>query len=320
MSERMKILIAYDGSACADAALDDLQRAGLPREAEAQIISVTEVWLPLPPPSSYEIVEQAMAVHVPADLKTVYTKGSVAVEAAHALALQAAERVQAKFPDGEIKAESLCGSPAWGIIMHADEWKPDLIVVGSHGRSALGRLVLGSVSQKVLTEARCSVRVARGRVLVEPSPIRVLVGVDGSSAAEAAVQAVASRVWPVDSEVRVVVVDDPLTPTLVGSVIPPVGRVVEEMNREELTWAEKIADDAVQMLRAAELKVSSSIEAGDPKRILVEAAEQWDADCIFVGSTGSGNRLGRFLLGSVSSAVVARAHCSVEVVRARTTV
>ena len=40
---------------------------------------------------------------------------------------------------------------------------PDLIVVGSHGRSALGRFMLGSVSQKVVTEAHCSVRVARGR-------------------------------------------------------------------------------------------------------------------------------------------------------------
>jgi hypothetical protein len=34
----MKILIAYDGSDCADAALDDLQRAGLSADAEAQIV------------------------------------------------------------------------------------------------------------------------------------------------------------------------------------------------------------------------------------------------------------------------------------------
>lgn len=37
MNERMKIMVAYDGSAYADAALDDLRRAGLPREAEAAI-------------------------------------------------------------------------------------------------------------------------------------------------------------------------------------------------------------------------------------------------------------------------------------------
>src|SRR3712207_8455844 len=42
MNGRMKVLIAYDGSAYADAALDDLRRAGLPREAEALIVSVSD--------------------------------------------------------------------------------------------------------------------------------------------------------------------------------------------------------------------------------------------------------------------------------------
>ncbi|HEX9422732.1 MAG TPA: hypothetical protein VF899_05775 [Pyrinomonadaceae bacterium] len=51
MSERMKILIGYKGSDCAEAALDDLKRAGLPPNAEACILSVAEVWLPPPPPS-----------------------------------------------------------------------------------------------------------------------------------------------------------------------------------------------------------------------------------------------------------------------------
>ena len=61
MNKKMKVLIGYDGSGCADAALDDLQRAGLTREAEAVVLSVTEVWLPPPPPSSYEIVVAAQA-------------------------------------------------------------------------------------------------------------------------------------------------------------------------------------------------------------------------------------------------------------------
>ena len=45
----MKILIGYDGSECADTALDDLTHAGLPPDAEAQILCVGEVWLPPPP-------------------------------------------------------------------------------------------------------------------------------------------------------------------------------------------------------------------------------------------------------------------------------
>jgi nucleotide-binding universal stress UspA family protein len=46
MKEQMKILIGYDGSPCADAALDDLRRAGLSREAQAIVLTVFERWLP----------------------------------------------------------------------------------------------------------------------------------------------------------------------------------------------------------------------------------------------------------------------------------
>ena len=59
---KMRILIGYDGSESADAALDDLRRAGLPREVEALIVSVGEVVMP-PPPTSIgnEAVESSLA-------------------------------------------------------------------------------------------------------------------------------------------------------------------------------------------------------------------------------------------------------------------
>ncbi|MDQ5844696.1 MAG: universal stress protein, partial [Acidobacteriota bacterium] len=202
----MKILIAYDGSDCAEAALDDLQRAGLPLEAEAQILSVAEVWLPPPPPSSYEIVEEARQVKVPADLKRVYSKGCAAAKEAHAMAERARDRVKTNFPGWKVSADSSCGSPAWEVVFRADEWKSDLVVVGSHGRTALGRFVLGSVSQRVLTEAKCSVRIARGRIEEPGSPVRIIVGIDGSPGSEEAVRAVAARTWPPGSEAKVIIV------------------------------------------------------------------------------------------------------------------
>lgn len=41
-----RLLLAYDGSTCADVALDDLTRAGLPSELEVMVLSVADVWLP----------------------------------------------------------------------------------------------------------------------------------------------------------------------------------------------------------------------------------------------------------------------------------
>ncbi|HSK64405.1 MAG TPA: universal stress protein, partial [Pyrinomonadaceae bacterium] len=201
------------------------------------------------------------------------------------------------------------------LVAKADEWSPDLIVVGSHGRTALGRFVLGSVSQRVLTEAKCSVRIARGRVEEPNSPVRIIVGTDGSQASEEALRAVAARHWPPLSEIKVVLVDDPAAPEFLGKLIPPLREIVAEDRQEARAWVEEISDRSAQILRAAGVKVKTVVREGDPKRELPKAAEEWGANCIFVGSAGFSNRLERFVLGSISAAVAARAHCTVEVVR-----
>jgi nucleotide-binding universal stress UspA family protein len=248
-------------------------------------------------------------------LQRDYAKRCPAAQEALALAEHARERVQTNFPKWTVTAGSSCGSAAWELVAKADEWKPDLIVVGSHGRNLLGRFVLGSVSQRVMTEALCSVRIARGRVDEPNSPVRIMVGTDGSPASEEALRAVARRTWPARSEVRVIAVDDPLAPDFLGKLIPPIEKMIEEDRQEERVWVEKISRRSLDILRSASINVTCAVKEGDPKRELPKAAEEWGADCLFVGSAGFSNRFERFLLGSVSAAVAARAHCSVEVVR-----
>jgi nucleotide-binding universal stress UspA family protein len=297
----MKILIAYDGSACADSALDDLKRAGLPEKAEARIVSVAELRLPPPPPSSYEIFESAYdlggdsILGAPASMR--------AAEEASALAFQASKIVQASFPGWEVGADSYSGSPASEIVERAEKWGADLVVVGSHGRSALGRLVLGSVAQRVVAESHSSVRVARNPRGERGSPVRIILGVDGSPHSGAAVRAVAGRNWPKGSEARLVTSVDPWHEQAAGP-------------EEKYAGVRSIQGSAEAFLRAAGLEVSLQMKEEDAKQLLVNEAESWGADAIFVGARGLG-RLGRLLLGSVSTAGVARAHCSVEVVRAK---
>ena len=83
----------------------------------------------------------------------------------------------------KVKGTVALGAPAPEIIRHAAQWKADLIVVGSHGRGTMGRLLLGSVAQKVLHEAGCPVMVvphrrphamATAREVVRPEPATVL--------------------------------------------------------------------------------------------------------------------------------------------------
>ena len=202
-----KVLIAYDGSECADSALDDLTHAGLPPKGEALVMSVAEVWLPPPPPSSYEIVEMASTASTPFGLERKYMAGSQAVNDADEMAAKAAARFQANFPSWKVQREAVWGPPTWELFSKSEDWKADLIVTGSHGRSALGRLFLGSISQWLLNEARCSVRVARGKLDEPDFPVRLVIGIDGSPNAKLALAQVAARSWPEKSEVRVVMVN-----------------------------------------------------------------------------------------------------------------
>jgi nucleotide-binding universal stress UspA family protein len=313
----MKLLIAYDGSECADTALDDLTHAGLPEKGEALVMSVAEVWLPPPPPSSYEVVEMATTAKGPLGLQRKYMAGSQSVKEADEMAAKAAARVQANLPNWKVKHEAVWGSPNWELFSKAEEWRADLIVAGSHGRTALGRLFLGSISQWLLNEARCSVRVARGKLDEPDFPVRLLLALDGSRSSEKALAQIAARNWPPKSEVRVVMVDQPLELTYVGGVAPPLRESVSSFNKKEHKRSQRVVDAAAEKLKAAGLRAVANVIDGDPKKVLVQVAEEWRADCIFVGATGLTNRFERFLLGSTAAAVAARAHCSVEVVRAR---
>lgn len=305
MNALMKLLIGYDGSPCADAALEDLRRAGLPREAQAIVLTVFEQWLPHVANHNAASLRQ---LDIPGSMQKGISTTTTAepVTETRALALKAKTRLQAHFPSWDIKAEESSGSPAPEILKKADEWEPGLIAIGSQGHSGLGRFLLGSVSQKVANEAHCSVRVARGTAWKDGAPVRILLALDGSPGSEAAVHAVATRMWPLGSEVRLITVADSSNGAIGSNGLRNGGP----------EWIEEFLGEATTTLRRLELLVSSKIEQGDPKRLIIVNAEEWGADCIFVGASCAQKPFERFLLGSVATAVVSRAHCSVEVVRA----
>ena len=310
----MKILIAYDGSECADSAIADLANAGLPADADAEVVSVAEAWLPPPPISSYDLVGSEDVAESVASHEHARQWQTDSAEVARSLAHEAGQRIKSMFPGWRINAHGCFGSPSTEVLSRAEEWSADLIVAGSHGRSLIGRLILGSVSNRVLSEAHCSVRVARGKPGRTQSPIRILVCVDGSAGADAAVASAASRYWPAGTEATVLIVCDPVTPTAVGSLLPPVTSWAAAFNDEQKADAEKTIQPSVARLQSAGVAVTGIVRIGDPRWVILKEAEELNIDSLFVGARGL-SRIERFLLGSVSSAVASRAHCSVEVVR-----
>ncbi len=294
MSEKFKVLIAYDGSTFADAALDDLKNAGLPRDVEALVLSVAEVWLP--PHNEGEKLE-----FVTESLQKKFEESVEEVNEAKDSAKRAAERLRGIFPGWKVASEATFGSPAWEILSRAEELNADLIVVGAQGVHGLEAILIGSVAQKIVTEASCSVRVARGKVDVNGSATRIILGYDGSAGANAAVESLAARNWLSGTEVKVLIVED--TALIRRSF---------EIEDEQI---DAIGNSVVEKLKAAGLTATLDVREGNPKEIVVDEAEKWSADCIFIGATQFNDVITKYLLGSVSSAIVTRAPCSVEVVR-----
>lgn len=313
----MKILVAYDGSEGANAALRDLQRAGLPPEAEALIISVADVMM-TPEISRFELAGQAL-------VSRRFTSGVMYAERlakrvheeARDTASKGSALLRSLFPDWSVRNEVLNGT-AWSeLIRKANEWQPDLVVLGSQGRTNLGRFVLGSVSTRVATESNYSVRVGRETAADRlTKPPRIMIGIDGSRESERAVREVGSRVWPGQTEVRIIFVDEGISHQSLSPIVPITPELTDEENtltaRNMVHWAQS-------ELSAIGLHTSSYIERGDPKKVLIEKAFEWNVDSIFVGARRFSSAFERFWLGSVSTAVVTKAHSSVEVVRAQST-
>jgi nucleotide-binding universal stress UspA family protein len=305
----MRVLIAYDGSTFADAAIEDLRKAGLPNETEALVVSVASGDLVLPDAAC--------------NLETDAT-GSWRSKFAEAewLAETASKRIRACFPSWRVVPdEALWGDPAKVILQTASWWHPDLIVAGSHGRSRLARLFLGSVSMELVHKASCSVRVVRpAETPSNRGPIRIIVCTDGSQQAEAVMRAVARRSWPDKTEAKVIAVVQTLVPVATTALEAstyaqqPAYSVIQEADERLRFRLESVAAESVNALRRSGLVATSMVADGDPREVILAEAALLQSDTIFVGARGLGT-MERVLLGSVSTHVVSRAHCTVEVVR-----
>lgn len=292
----LKVLVAYDGSECSDKALRDLTRAGMPAEAEAVVFTAGDRWIDEADLADSDFTE-------------------LSLKQAMGIAGQAVRKLRDYFPDWQIRPESVSDSAAWGIVDKIAVWNPDLVVMGSHGRSAVGRFLFGSVSQGVLTRAHCNLRISRGRdgEAREVAPRRVMVAYDGSQESETAFDMALGRHWPKGTEIRLVTVIDSKVATAFMRPSGPIRFWMHEGDKYPLDWVERMLAHQKRHIEEKGFTAYSEALQGDPKRVILREAETWGADSIFVGPRGlTGDT--RTIAGSVSTALATHAHCSVEVV------
>jgi nucleotide-binding universal stress UspA family protein len=140
--------------------------------------------------------------------------------------------------------------------------------------------------------------------------MKVLVAIDDSKFSEAALKAVASQYRPTETQVRVVHVLQPIAVSTPPQMSPDYTPELRDQAKE----ADKLVQKAAQSLRTKGFQVDTEIDKGDIRERILDAAQNWHADLILLGSHGRGG-LSRLLLGSVAESVARHAPCSVEVVR-----
>lgn len=147
----MKILLAVDDSEFSKAAVNAILNQFRPDGVEVNVLTVVE-YLRLAP----AYVGMGVGPSVPADFAGVIEKWldqaeHLVKESAKSLE-SAGFRATATVKEGDAKNQ---------ILEYADEWRPDLIMVGSHGRKGINRFLLGSVSEAIVRHAPCSVQIVR---------------------------------------------------------------------------------------------------------------------------------------------------------------
>lgn len=295
MGPRM-LLVAYDGSPASQDAIDDLRRAGLSVRGMAAIVSVADT------DRIGDLDERAHAVERPADRAAIEAMPMnrlqrQSLDEAIALSLAGADRLRRRLPDWHVDSLVMTGHPIVAILRAARDCYAELLVVGTHGRSAIERALLGSVSSGLVAGAHCTVRLGRSRAEFGETPLRILVGVDRPAGAEEILRAVAVRDWPLGSAVHILL-----------SETAEAGGEREESaggNGATETAAPPRLRPSLTELGWHGIEATSRVVDGEFEPVVLETAARWGADLIVLGARDA----------SADIRIASRAQCSVEVVR-----
>jgi nucleotide-binding universal stress UspA family protein len=147
----IKILLATDGSECSAKAVAAIASRPWPAESEIRILSVVQL-LTADVPSLVSTIRVPVPSVVDEVTKMARARAEEAIADARKVLSATGLAISDATPIGEPRAE---------ILDQAKTWGADLIVLGSHGRHGLERLVMGSVAETVADYAHCSVEIVR---------------------------------------------------------------------------------------------------------------------------------------------------------------
>lgn len=291
-TKQQRILVASDGSPSAEAAIRTALGFPWKASARAQGVVANFPWL-----------------------RTESEAAQAAVESSVEIAAETAGRaLRRRWPAARVTVAD--ATPADAILAAANKYKANVIALGWRGHGVFQRLIAGSVSRAVASNARCSVLVARRA----PKAIRrILVGYDGSPNAIRAIGLLASLAPPRGG--RVILVDavvPRVVPAAAGRLSTTTQRELQQyiqtVNDERREKARKLLASGGARLERAGWRVDTEVRAIAPVAAILAAADEHAANVIVVGACAK-TRVQRVVLGSVANAVLNRSPVPVLLVR-----
>lgn len=215
------------------------------------------------------------------------------------------------------------GDPRTEIIDEAERHPAPVIVMASHGRGGLSRLLLGSVATRVLQAAPCPVLIVRARATgQEPEMVTlksIAVPLDGSALAEQSLDIATPLARAADATLRLVRVAE----TYYEIVTPPPEVFTAPMAKPTLEMFERLENEAEEYLAVIaarfeqeSLPVTWEVLSGDPGKELLDYAERERPDLMVITTHGRGG-LSRWFYGSIADKVLTASETPVLVIRAR---
>ncbi len=313
----MNILVAIDGSSCSQSAIDAVLHQPWPAHTEMRLVSVLtgleSIWPFFDRHAHFQVDQAASGAEVgeAAELEL----GEAHNRTEEHLALVAAE-ISALKPGIIVSAEVRRGEVAEEIVNSAVEWQANLIVVGSHGRKGISRMLLGSVSQTVLLTAPMPVIIVKKFELDqrhEDGFSRILVALDGSNHSEAALHWIARQTWSHRAQFHLLHVYNHESIEYIQDGENQIKADGSAQRGSSLHALQARAAGLSEVLGLGHERFSCEVRGGAPAATIVSTAEKIKADLILMGSHGW-HGLSRVLLGSVSQQVAEKAPCSVGIV------
>lgn len=146
-----KIIIAVDNSEYSKAALNWLHQLQWGMDTQFKIVTVVPT-----PIDSFDSVESITYA------TNVTRHHDELVDSAKSELTKLTSELAARYGRDNVSSEVREGDPKDAVVSIATQWSADLIVMGSHGRTGFDKLLLGSASQAVASQAPCSVAIIRG--------------------------------------------------------------------------------------------------------------------------------------------------------------